>query len=150
MHGRPAGFDVHAVAALIHAQAHTAPDLLTFLSRAVGVLERTNLKHIRIVPALTKSGMGKDEPRRLVEGKQTLFVFQNQIIGGDIVGELRATLGRAVDGMPGLFINAEIALVRVGNINTAQILLIRRIEKRDVLIEYADILLLKHFSVFAE
>lgn len=104
---------VHTFALLINAQAKTAPHLLALLRGAVAaVLQGANLKYIGIVPAFPKGGMGENEPCRLVKGEQPLLVFQNQIIGGNIVGKLAATFGLAVDGMAGFLINAEIAPVR--------------------------------------
>ena len=49
-----------------------------------------------------------------------------------------------------LLIYAEISFVSVSNIYTSQILLIRRIKKCNVLIEYTYILLLEHLTVIAE
>ena len=85
------------------------------------MLERANLKHVRIVPALAQCRMREDKARRLLKGKQALLVFENQIIGRDVVGELAAALERRIHCPSGLFVNAEIALMRVRGGNAVQI-----------------------------
>src|SRR5690606_2853044 len=45
------------------------------------LLEETNLKHIRIIPAFFEGGMGKDKTYRTGETQQSLLVLHNQLVG---------------------------------------------------------------------
>ena len=117
---------------------------------AVGVLQSADLEHIRVVPALTQCGVGEYEPCRLVKGQQPFLVFQNEVVGGNIIRELSTTLERRVDAATGLFVDAEIALVRVSSFNAAEILLIRRIKHRQMLVQNVEIFLLKDTTVLAQ
>ena len=94
--------------------------------------------------------MGEDKSCRLVKGQQPFLVFQNEVVGGNIIRELSTTLERRVDAATGLFVDAEIALVRVGSFNAAEILLIRRIKHRQMLVQNVEIFLLKDTTVFAQ
>ena len=61
------------------------------------MLERANLEYVRVVPAFTQRRMREDEPRRFIKTEQALFVFQNQVICGNIIAELTAALELAVN-----------------------------------------------------
>ena len=147
-----AALHIHPVAVLIDAKAQTTTDFLPLRRVAVGVLQSTDLEHIWVVPALTQCGVGEDEPCWLVKGQQPFLVFQNQVIGGNIVGELAATLELTVHAAPGFLIDAEIALMHPAYIAASgfEILLIRRVKHRNVLVQNGKILLLKHHAIFAK
>lgn len=147
-----AALHIHPVAVLIDAKAQTTTDFLPLRRVAVRVLQSADLEHIRVVPSLTQRRVGEDKPCRLVKGQQPFLVFQNQVIGGNIVGELAATLDLAVHAAPGFLIDAEVAFMYSAHIAASgfEIFLIRRIKHRDVLVQNSEILLLKHHAIFAE
>ena len=76
-----AALDVHAGAVLIDAEPQPATDFLPLRRIAVGMLQRADLEHVRIVPPFAQGGVGEDEPRRLLKGQQPFLVLQNQVIG---------------------------------------------------------------------
>ena len=143
---------IHTVAVLIDAKAQTTPDFLPLRRVAVGVLQSTDLEHIRVIPSFTQCGVGEDKPCWLVKGKQPFLVFQNQVIGGNIVGELAATLELTIHAAPGFLIDAEVALMYPAHIAASgfEIFLIRRVKHRNVLVQNGKIFLLKHHAVFAK
>ena len=96
--------------------------------------------------------MGEDKPCWLVKGKQPFLVFQNQVISGNIVGELAATLELTIHAAPGFPIDAEIAFMYPAHIAASgfEIFLIRRVKHRNVLVQNSKILLLKHHAIFAK
>ena len=73
-----------------------AANFLTLLRRAVAVLQSADLKHIWVVLAFAQCGVGEDKARRLLKGQQPFLVPQNQIIGGNIIRQIRAMLDGAV------------------------------------------------------
>ena len=76
-----AALHIHTVAVLIDAKAQTTTDFLPLRRVAVGVLQSTDLKHIRVIPSFTQCRVGEYEPCRLVKGQQPFLVFQDQVIG---------------------------------------------------------------------
>ena len=114
------------------------------------MLQRTNLEHIRVIPALTQSRVREDESCRLIEGEQAFLVLQDKVVSRNIIGELGATFEGRVDAVSGLFINTEIALVGIGGCNLTQILLIRGVEHRQILVENGGIFFLEDATVFSE
>ena len=152
MNAVAAALRIHTVAVLIDTKTQATTDFLPLRRVAVGVLQGADLEHIRVVPALTQCGVGEDEPCRFVKRQQPFFVFQNQVIGGNIVGELAATLELAVHAAPGFLVDAEIALMYPAHIAACgfEILLIRRVKHRNVLIQNGKILLLEHHAIFAK
>ena len=91
--------------------------------------------------------MGEDEAYRVVEAQQQLFVFQDQVVGGNVVGLIAAALGAAVNRMA-LFIYAEIALVRFRCFDATQVFLVRFILKQgEVVVQDAGVFLLEHDTV---
>ena len=110
------------------------------------------MEHIRVIPSFTQCGVGEDKPCWLVKRKQPFLVFQNQVIGGNIVGELAATLELAIHAAPGFLIDAEVALMYPAHIAASgfEVFLIRRVKHRNVLVQNGKILLLKHHAVFAK
>ena len=96
--------------------------------------------------------MGEDEAGRLLEGQQPLLIFQNQVVGRNIVGELAAFLCGAVDAAPRLFVDAEITTMDFGYIIPGgfQVSLVGRVEQLNVVVGNINILLLKHFAVFTQ
>lgn len=73
-------FVVQAFALLIHGQAQAASDFLAAARFGHGLIERTDLKHVRIVPTLFERGMGKDKTDGLLEREQTFFVLHDQLV----------------------------------------------------------------------
>src|SRR5207248_2038935 len=55
-------------------------DLLTFLDRARRFVERTDLKYIRVVPALAECRVAEDEPERLIHREQPLLFPHDQVV----------------------------------------------------------------------
>ena len=147
-----AALGVHTVATLIHAQTQATAHFLTFSGLACSVFQSANLEDIRVVPAFPQGRMGEDKPGGFLEGKQAFLVFENQVISGDILGKFAAALNLAVYSAPGLFVDAEIALVNVSRLpaKVAKILLIRGIFQRQIFVQDMEILLLKHLTVFTQ
>ena len=147
-----AGLLIHAVALLVNAQAQAAAHLLPFSGLAVRVLQGADLEDIGIVPALPEGGVGEDEPGGFPEAQQPLLVLQNQIVGGNIVGELTAPLQGTVDTPAGFLIDAEIAPVDAADVvsGRAQIVLVFAAVHGQILVENGQILLLEHPAVFAQ
>lgn len=71
-------FVVQAFALLIHGQAQAASDFLAAARFGDGLIERTDLKNVRIVPTLFERGMGKDETGRLVEREEPFLVAHDE------------------------------------------------------------------------
>ena len=111
-----AAFHIHTIAVLIYAKSQTTPNFLAFCCLTVRMLQRTNLKNIRIIPTFTKCRVGEDKASRFFKGKQPLFILQNQIISRNIIRELTATLQLTINTVTGLFINTEISFVYSRNI----------------------------------
>ena len=78
-------FRIHAVSVLIHAQTQTTAYFLPLLRGAVAVLQGADLKHIRVIPAFPQGRVGEDEPGRLFKGQQTFLIFQDQVIGRNVI-----------------------------------------------------------------
>ena len=152
MHRCPTGGGIHAVAVLIDTQTQTSAYLLTFGNGVVGVLQGANLEDIWIVPAFPQSGVGEDEAGRFLEGQQPLLVFQNQFVGRNIVRKLAAFFGGAVDAAARLLVDAEITTMDFGYIIPGgfQVSLVGRVEQLNVVVGNINVLLLKHFAVFAQ
>ena len=53
---------IHALADLIDAQTQAASHLLTLADLAAALFQSTDLKHIRVIPALAQRRVGEDEP----------------------------------------------------------------------------------------
>ena len=108
-------FRIHAVPILVHAQTQSTAYFLPLLRGAVAVLQGADLEHIRVIPTFPQCGVGEDEPGRLFKGQQTFLVFQDQIIGRNVIRHIRATLDRTVDAVTFL-VDAEIALMDIMHI----------------------------------
>ena len=93
--------------------------------------------------------MGKDKPGWLFKGQQSLLIFQNQIVGRNVIGHIRATLNRTVDAVPFL-INAEIALMHIMYIGGIQIGSILRLKNRTIFVHYSHVFLLKNLAILAQ
>ena len=108
-----------------------------------------NLEDIGVVPAFPEGGVGEDKACRFLKAEEPFFVFEDQIIGGDIIGKLTAALELTVHAAAGLLVDAEVALMNGGNIAAGgtEILLIGRVEELDMVIQNADILLLEDFPI---
>ena len=73
-------FVVQAFALLIHGQAQAASNFLAAARFGDGLIERTDLENVRIVPALFERGMGKDKTNGLLEREQTFLVLHDQLV----------------------------------------------------------------------
>ena len=78
-------FRIHAVSVLIHAQTQTTAYFLPLLRGAVAVLQGADLEDIRVIPAFPQGRVGEDEPGRLFKGQQTFLIFQDQVIGRNVI-----------------------------------------------------------------
>ena len=78
-------FHIHAVSVLIHAQTQATAYFLPLLGGTVTVLQGTDLEHIRVIPAFPQGRVGEDEPGRLFKGQQTFLIFQDQVIGRNVI-----------------------------------------------------------------
>ena len=143
-------FRVHTIACLIDAQAQAAANLLPLLCGAVTVLQSTNLEHIRVVPTFPQSGVRENKPSRFFKGQQPFLVFQNQIVGRNIIRHIRATFHRAVHAATSLFINAEVAAMHLMDIDSIQILHVVSIQEVAILVQNRDVLLLEDSTIFTE
>ena len=113
------------------------------------MLQGADLEHIRVIPTFTQGRVGEDKPGRLLKGQQPFLIFQNQVIGGNIIGQIRSALDRTVYAMP-LFIDTEIAFMHIVYIDRIQISQIVRVKQCAVLIQNRKILLLENFSVLTQ
>ena len=122
-----AAFCIHTVTMLVYTKTQTTTNFLTLRCLAVRMFQRTNLENIRVIPTFTQCGVREDKASRFFKRKQTLFIFQNQVIGRDIIRKFTATLQLTVNAVTGLFINTEITFVYGRNITASgfQIFLIR-------------------------
>ena len=147
-----AAFHIHTITKLVYTQAQATTNFLSLGSLAVRMLQCANLEYIRVIPTFTQRRVGEDKACRFLKGKQTLFILQNQIISGNIVGELASTLQLAVNTSTSLFINRKIALMHCTYITAGgfQIFLIRSVKNSDVIIQHIQIFLFKHLSVFSK
>ena len=127
------------------------------------MLERADLEHIGVVPALAQGGVAKDEARGLVERQQALLVLEDEIVGALIIGLIAVALELGVNRMPFL-VDGEVSLVRCMDVDAAQPFQVAaahlpetRIERgveillpATVLINGAYVLLLKDSAVLAQ
>ena len=105
---------------LVYAEAEAASHLLALAGLGSRALQRADLEDVGIVPAFAQSGVAEDEPHRLLEGEQSLFVLQDEVVGtlrvlvvrAEAVGDLRLGLLLALDGVT-LLVDAEIARMDV-------------------------------------
>ena len=114
-------------------------------------LQCADLEYVRVVPALTEGGVREDKPYRLVQTKQTLFVFHDQIISISIIRGLGFPVNFTLY-KPCLFalllVNGEIALVGFVNINVIQIFEVCLVANLTLeRTHHAGIFLLKHFGI---
>src|SRR5699024_95088 len=96
--------------------------------------------------------MGENKTCGLVKGQQTFFVLQNQIVSGNIVRKLTATLQLAVDTSASLFVNTKISFVNRTHITAHrfQIFLVRSIENSNVVVKYIQVFLFKYLPIFTQ
>ena len=59
----------------VNADTQATAYLLTLGSGGIAVAKRTDLEHIRIIPALAERGMREDETCRFLETQQTFFIL---------------------------------------------------------------------------
>src|SRR5699024_4911505 len=117
---------IHPVSPLIHTQPEATAHFLPLSGLVVGMFEGADLEHVGVIPAFPQSGMGEDKPGRLFKRQETFLIFQNQIIGRNIIRKLTAAFDLTVYAMPGLFVDTEITFVCFGRSCThfSQVLLI--------------------------
>ena len=128
------------------------------------MLERADLKHVGIVPALAQGRVTKDEASGLIERQQALLVREDEVVGTLVIGLIAAALELGVDQALTLLVNGEVSLMGLMCIDTAQPLKIAathlpetRIERgveallsATVLVNGASVLLLKDSAVLAQ
>ena len=66
---------------MIHAEAQATADGLTALLLGGHLPQGADLEDVRIVPALSQGGMGKDEFQRRIKAEELLFVTHDQVVG---------------------------------------------------------------------
>ena len=153
MHTVATALHIHTIAVLVYAQTQTTAHFLALGGLAVRMFQRANLEYVRVIPAFPKGRVGEDEPGRLFKGEQPFLVFQNQVIGRDIIRELTTALRLAVDAASGLFVDAEITFMNSRRLpaELPQILLVRCIFQCEVLVlKNVEVLFLEHLAVFAQ
>ena len=69
MHSVATALHIHTIAILVYAQTQTTANFLTLGGLAIGMFQRANLKHIRVIPAFPKGRVGEDEPGRFLKGE---------------------------------------------------------------------------------
>ena len=96
--------------------------------------------------------MREDEPCRFLETQKSLLVFENKVIGGNIVGEFATAFQFAINTSASLLIDTEITSVDSRNIvaGGAEILLVSIVEHSQMLVQNTDIFLLEHLAVLTE
>ena len=134
---------IHPLSRLIDREAQASADLLPLCRHTRRVLQRADLEHIRIVPALAQSRVGENHARRLIKGQQPLLILQDQIIRRDIVRQIRAAPETAVHRASRLLVNAEIPRVYLLYGYIVQIFHIRRIKNIAVFVHHRAVLLLE-------
>ena len=132
---------IHAVAVLVHAEAQAASHFLPFVHFRVRVAQRADLEYFRIVPPLAQSRMRKDKPCRLVEAQQAFLVFQNQVVGGNVVRKVAFLSRLAVDGSSAFLVYREIAVVYLFGAETEQISLVSVVKQRKMFVQQVRIFL---------
>ena len=65
---------------LIHWQTQATTNRLAALGFRGHVTQHADLEHVRVIPALTQRGVGKNEPHRLIHAEQTGLVTHDQLI----------------------------------------------------------------------
>ena len=134
---------------MVDGDTKPTPNLLPLLRSAVAaMLERADLEHIRVVPALAQRRVRENEAHRIVEAQQQLLILQNQLIRRDIVALVAAALEAAVY-LASLLVDAEVARMRLGGIGATlfQVADIGRVKHSDVVVQHGDIFLLEHLAV---
>ena len=69
----------------IYRQAQSPPNFLALFHLARRFVQRTNCKHIRVIPTLAQRRMTEDKSQWLVRIKQPLLVFHNQVVCAIII-----------------------------------------------------------------
>ena len=134
---------IHPLARLIDREAQPSAHLLPLRRHTRRMLQRTDLEHIRIVPALAQRRVGENHARRLIEREQPLLILQDQIIRRNIVRQIRAAPETAVHRASRLLVNAEIPRVHLLYRHIVQIFHIRRVKNIAVFVHHRAVLLLE-------
>ena len=138
---------IHPLARLIDRETQTSANLLPLRRLTRRVLERTDLEHIWIVPALAQRRVGEDHTRRLIEREQPLLILQDQIIRRDIIRQIRAAPETTIHRTSRLLVNAEIPRVYLFYRHIVQIFHIRRVKNIAVFVHHRAVLLLEDLPV---
>ena len=85
---------------------------MPFACFRIGVFERADLEHVRIVPTLAQCGVAEDEPGRFAEAQQAFLVLEDEFVRADVVAFVRAAIALGIAGMAVLVV-AEVAVVHV-------------------------------------
>ena len=150
MHCIPQQCPIHPLSPLIDRETQASAHLLPLRRHTRRVLERTDLEHIRIVPALAQRRVGENHARRLIEREQPLLILQDQIIRRNIVRQIRAASETAVHRASRFLVNAEIARVYLLYRHIIQIFHICRIKNVAVFVHHRAVLLLEDPPVLPE
>ena len=137
---------IHPLPRLIDREAQPSAHLLPLCRHTRCVLQRTDLEHIRIIPALAQRRVGENHARRLIKRKQPLLILQDQIIRRNFIRRIRAF----VHCTSRLLVNAKIPRVYFLCRYIIQILHIRRVKEITPLIHHRAILLLEDPPVLPE
>ena len=92
--------------------------------------------------------MRKDKSNWRVERQQSLFVFQNEIVGRNIIALIRSAPRRTVDFSPTFFVDRKIPRMCRVDVDALEVLFVWRIEQRNEFIINVFILFLEHFAIF--
>ena len=136
-------------ATAIHTEAQAASHLLPLLADAVRLAKRTYLKHVGIVPSLAQSRMREYEAHWLVKTQQTLLVLQYKVVGRDVIGCIRASLGLAVH-RTAFLVNGKVTRVRVLHGNAAKVGHIIGIEHVLLFVQLRHVFLLEYLAIASQ
>ncbi len=134
LHLFPQLLGIHALARLVHAKTQTAAHLLALAHIAGTLLQRANLEHIGIIPALPQRRVRENETHRRtlrVPIQKQLLILHDEIVSIHIIGGGLLALHRGVHHLP-LLIDGEIAGMRLLHRNRTQIGKIRVISDAEL------------------
>ena len=139
---------IHPVTRLIHTDSKTTAHFLTLVCGRISTMfQGAYLEDIWIIPSFPQGRVRENKPHRIIQRKQLFLIFQDQFIGRLIITDVCALLQTGICFMPFL-INAEISGMCRMHIDAAQILLIRRIEQRQIFIQNRCVFLFKDLTIF--
>ena len=109
---------------MIDAQAQSATDFLPLANLAAALFQRTNLEHVRVVPAFTQRGVRENETHRgffRITIQKQFLVLHDQVIGVNIIGCAFLLVGKLAVGHLALFVNGEVTSMGIMGRNRVQI-----------------------------